>query len=159
MPAKIQSITLLLCCAACLLIFSSCGPSQKQRVEELCEAGTQNTRSGSPEKALSEFNEAIGLDPKNVPAYMGRGTARFVLQDIAGAATDYSTVISLDPTNEPAFLFRAECRYNLKDFTSAMSDLNEAVELDPHDAKALYSRGTARILGCHGKAFRDRRHA
>jgi tetratricopeptide (TPR) repeat protein len=145
MTAKTQPVIVLLSCAGCLWICSSCGPSQQQRVQNLCEAGTHNTQSGSPEKALPEFSEAISLDPKSVPAYMGRGTARYALQDVAGAATDYSTVIDLDPTNEQAFLFRAECRYTLKDFTGAMNDLNEAVELDPHDAKALYARGTARI--------------
>jgi Flp pilus assembly protein TadD len=47
--------------------------------------------------ALSDFNQALALDPNFAAAYNNRGYDRQQLGDIDGALADYEKAISLDP--------------------------------------------------------------
>ncbi|RWD63339.1 tetratricopeptide repeat protein [Mesorhizobium sp.] len=47
--------------------------------------------------ALLDFDKAIGLDPKNADAYLGRSRARTLKGNQAGAAADCRRAVELDP--------------------------------------------------------------
>jgi tetratricopeptide (TPR) repeat protein len=47
--------------------------------------------------AMSDFNKAIRLDPKNENAHFFRGAAKSELKDYRGAIADHSKVIEINP--------------------------------------------------------------
>jgi tetratricopeptide (TPR) repeat protein len=101
--------------------------------------------------AISEFNEAIRNNQRDVCAYCSRGRARYLqdgYENWEWALDDYSVAIFLDPRCVKAYVgrgdaFAAEGRCDL-----SIEAYNEAIRLDPSQAAALREK-------CH-KA-RDRR--
>jgi tetratricopeptide (TPR) repeat protein len=77
--------------------------------------GANDLSHGNYEKAISDYSEAIKLDPKGAQAYNGRGIANY---QIAGSTGD-----STDP------------------YDKAIKDFNDAIRLNPNNADAYHYRG------------------
>ncbi len=59
-------------------------------------------KQGKYEEAINLMDLAIKNDPKNIGAYINRGTNKSALQDFEGAIIDYQKVLELDPHNKLA---------------------------------------------------------
>jgi len=88
------------------------------------------------EKAMSDYNEAIQLNPNLIPAYNHRGKIYAKKGDYNQAIADYSEVIPLDPNDDP---YSQRIVYAIQ----AIVYYREAIRLDPNDATAYYNRGIA----------------
>ena len=66
---------------------------------------------GEHDKAITDFSEAIRLDPKYVNAYIGRGLCWYNKGEYEKAMADYNEAIRLDPEYAGAYLNRGLCRY------------------------------------------------
>jgi len=91
------------------------------------------------DKAISDFTEAIRLDPK-FDAYFHRGVAYAEKGDHDKAISDYTEAIRLEP-NDVAYYNRGLMYDKKRDHDRAISDYTEAIRLNPNYASAYYNRG------------------
>jgi tetratricopeptide (TPR) repeat protein len=83
------------------------------------------------DRAIADFNKAIGLDRKSALAFRNRGDAFANKDDYDRAIADYNEAVRLDAKN--ALAFRSHSR--------AVADFNQAIRLDPKNALAFCNRG------------------
>ena len=95
------------------------------------------------DKAITDYTEAIRLDPKNAQAYTGRGCAYQCKRDWDTAIADYSEAIRLNPKNAEMYCKRGWV-YNCRgDHDTAIADCTEAIRLDPKMADGYEYRAWA----------------
>jgi len=114
------------------------------------------------DRAISDYTDAIRLDPKNASARFNRGRA-YILKgdyDYESAISDFTEAIRLDPNirlQGEALTFRGAA-YALKgDYEHAITDYAEAMRLNPtHPELDLEFRSTAYALkGDYERAIAD----
>jgi len=108
---------------------------------DLVNQGVEVARTGEYDAAIHNFDEAIRIDPKYVPAYDNRGTAEMAKGDLARAMADYDEAIRLDPKDSLAFINRGLIYRSKGDFTRAIADYDRAIQIDPQFSLAYYDRG------------------
>jgi tetratricopeptide (TPR) repeat protein len=70
------------------------------------EAGAGLINQRLYDKAIAEFDLAIGFDPDYAEAYCDRGIARYMNEDYDGAFRDFDLAIEKDPTLGKAHFHR-----------------------------------------------------
>jgi tetratricopeptide (TPR) repeat protein len=80
--------------------------------------------------ALSDYDQAISLQPKSTKAYMQRGTANCVGENYEAALNDFNTAISLGETSADAYRNRAGAEEQLGKKEEAIADLTKALSLE-----------------------------
>ncbi len=88
--------------------------------------------------AISDFDKAIELDPKNTSAYYFRGKTFFMQHNYSRAITNYNKVADLNPSSmkAPVLLERgiAYCKRNREgDMDKGLEDFKQAIEKDKND--------------------------
>jgi lipoprotein NlpI len=94
-----------------------------------------------PDRALSDCNEAIRIEPTYAVAYVNRGNTYLNKADIERAFADFNEAIRLDPKNAWAYNARGNLLKNKGDLDHALADLNESIRLDPNYAMPWFFRG------------------
>ena len=64
--------------------------------------------------AVTDFDEAIRLQPDHAGAYLGRGVAKYALSEYADAIRDFDEAIRLQPDNVDAYDYRDIARRALE---------------------------------------------
>ena len=106
--------------------------------------------------AVKAFDEALRLDPKNVPAHIGRGTAYRLAGKLDQAMADFDEALRLEPRNSEAHRGRGGVWWDKKDFDKALAECDEAVRCDPENSAAYRSRGNVHTAnGEYDQAFAD----
>jgi len=124
--------------------------------EEHFNAGADLHRQGRFEEAITDYDEAIRLDPQLALAYYNRGVAYQSMGQPQRAIQDYDEAIRLDPQYAPAYVNRGIIYRNLGQPQRAIQDYDEAIRLDPQDAPAYLNRGNAYVaLGQPQRAIQD----
>ena len=95
------------------------------------------------DKAISDFDEAIRLDPNYTLAYCNRGNTYSDHGYFDKAISDYNEAIRLDPNYTLAYYDRGNAYYRHGNLDKAISDYSEAIRLDPKYAPAYNNRGNA----------------
>jgi lipoprotein NlpI len=109
-----------------------------------------------PDRALSDCNEAIRIDPTYAAAYVNRGNTYLNKADLDHALADLNESIRLDPNYAMPWLFRGDLYKTRGNFDYALADLNESIRLDPNDAPAYFARGSVYyIMGNNALALGD----
>jgi len=85
--------------------------------------------------------EAVALNPADASAQFLLGSARFGLNDAAGAREALAAAIDLAPESADAQHYFATACARLKDFSAAAAALREAVRLQPDNAEFLAKLG------------------
>jgi len=67
-------------------------------VDDYLTKGSSLVMSGRLKEAISEFDQAVSADPKNIEGYEIRGMAKLQINDLAGARADFETAIRLGAT-------------------------------------------------------------
>ena len=96
--------------------------------------GIDLAKNDNLEGAVSDFSEAIRLDPKFTDAYVQRGQAMFKNGNAERAIADFSQALQIDPRNAPAFKARGMAMLYKGDDDGAIVDLTKAIqyaEIDP----------------------------
>ncbi|MGI0480888.1 tetratricopeptide repeat protein [Geminocystis sp. CENA526] len=108
------------------------------------------------EKAISEYDQAIKLDPNNTLTYIARGVSYGELGEYDKAISDYTKVISLDPNYAVAYNNRGFTYNSLGEYDKAIADYTKTISLDPNYAVAYNNRGGSyNELGEYQKAIAD----
>lgn len=98
--------------------------------------GIAHGQLGKITQAVSDFSEAIRLDPKSALAHYNRGNAYFDLKKLAEAAADFDATVSLDPGFALAFYNRGLIHEKRGDKELAIADFSHALSLDPELSSA-----------------------
>lgn len=95
---------------------------------------------GEYDTAITDYNRAIELNPKEPSVYFSRGLAHFNKQSYTPAIADFDMVIQLDPKEAMAYFKRGNALEKTGNFERALGDYQKAVELDPDNepAKAAF---------------------
>ena len=93
------------------------------------------------DKAISEYNEAIRLEPNNAAYYFARGVAYIDTKDYDKAISDYNEAVRLEPDNAAAYNNRGTAYDEMEKYDKAISDYNDAIKLEPNFASAYHNRG------------------
>lgn len=96
------------------------------------DLGVRYLSEGNYEEAIIAFTAAIEIDPKQAPAYVGRGDAHVLSgemeENLAAAKVDYETAIELDETNAGAYLGLANVYIRQGDYEKALEILRQGSE-------------------------------
>jgi tetratricopeptide (TPR) repeat protein len=111
---------------------------------------------GDHDRAISDYNQAIRLNPSDVNSRSNRGAAYARKRDYDRAIEDYDEAIRLNPNNADAFSNRGVAYARKGDYDRAIQDYDEAARLNPNHANALYGRGNAyRRKGDYDRAIQN----
>jgi tetratricopeptide (TPR) repeat protein len=103
--------------------------AQPTRYDALCELGEIYAIQLEPQRALAEFNKAIGVDPGIYRAYLGAARTQRQLFRYADALNNYKKLIELRG-DHPAYFYEIGQTYaDLNDHRSARQHLLKAIEL------------------------------
>jgi TonB family protein len=91
---------------------------------------------GEYDTAISDYNKAIELNPKEPDVYFSRGLAHFNKSSYAPAIADFDKVIELDPKEAMAYFKRGNALEKTGNFEKALTDYQKTVELDPANEPA-----------------------
>jgi tetratricopeptide (TPR) repeat protein len=91
--------------------------------------------------AISKFNEAIKVNPKEHSYYAARGLAYQEKADLRSAIADFDRAIRLEPKLAENYIKRGDARALKEDYRGAVGDYTEALKLDERNILALMNRG------------------
>jgi len=94
--------------------------------ELYAERGALRLKTKNIKGALSDYSEAIKLDPGNGDYWVGRGAVKEKSNDLQGAIEDYSTALSHSPEYALAFYRRALVKNKAGRKKEACLDLEQA---------------------------------
>jgi tetratricopeptide (TPR) repeat protein len=130
-----------------------------EAIEQFTEAIHRNPRSaaaynnraaarnalGDQEGAISDFSQAIQIDPCDKLALFNRGVIWSHYQGIFDKAIrDFNEVIRLDPEDAAAYISRGNAWSSLGDFDASIADFTEAIDRHCGDTSVYLGRGFAR---------------
>ena len=99
---------------------------------------------GETDRALSDYSDAIRVDPNNSLGYLGRGVLLATRKRAFNRAVeDFDKVLVLEPDNVDALIARGNAYSQLGDNGRALADLDRAIILAPDDPQAYVVRGLA----------------
>jgi tetratricopeptide (TPR) repeat protein len=152
--------------AGCTRIIDDRGEPARSRAAAHFNRGYEWRAKGEHDRAIADYNEAIGLDPNYASAYSGRGAAFHDKGDLDRALADLTAAIRIEPT--PAiYTSRGDVWHAKGDVDRAIIDYGEAIRLDAMSVSAFYRRGLAwrdkdepdRAISDHTSAIRlDPKH-
>jgi len=98
--------------------------------------GIARDKQGDLEGAITNYTEAIRLNPNDATTYNIRGNAYYKQEDLEGAITDYTEAIRLNPNNATAYNKRGNAHYKQEDLEGAIADYKEVLRVDPDHTSA-----------------------
>jgi len=114
------------------------------------DLGVAYQRANLPDRAISEYRQALSHDPEDVPAMYNEATI-FEVRDVPVAIYLYTKVTRLQPDSPTALLNLALLEIGEHDTRAGLADLRRALHLDP----SLESRLPASIKSLLGHSGRS----
>ena len=107
--------------------------------------GAEWTNQGNYDRAITDYNMAIELDPKHASAYYNRALAWSAKGESDRALADYDASLKLNPRDVSAWIGRGAESIAKSDYRRAIADFDEALRLDSVASQAYFGRGRARL--------------
>lgn len=114
---------------------------QKPTWQEQYDLGVRYLSEGNYEEAIIAFTAAIEIDPKQAPAYVGRGDAYVqsgeTEENLTAAQADYEKAIELDESSADAYLGLADVYIRQGYYDKAIKILQQGLEGAERDQSIL----------------------
>ena len=124
--------------------------------EAYVNRGDKSYNQGDYQAAISDYDEAIRLDPKYTRAYYNRGVAKNELGDSEAAISDYDEAIRINPEHAialPQPRKRQSSNWEKAAIFDAISDYESLrTAIRNEYAIAYYNRGNSKIRLGHPEA-------
>jgi tetratricopeptide (TPR) repeat protein/tRNA A-37 threonylcarbamoyl transferase component Bud32 len=126
---------------AALCRYLECAPnSEPLPTAEVYRAlGMARAHLGDAASAADDFTRALGLNPDDPTALVGRGWAYVVLDANSLAERDFDRAVNLDPDDAGALLGRGYVRVKAGSMTDGLRDAETALRANRGDAEFLYN--------------------
>jgi len=95
--------------------------------------------------AITDFTNAIKINPRCVAAYRYRGLAFYHNRQYDEAIADFSKAVSLEPQNATDYCHRGLAKFDNGQEDLAIDDYSKAININPKYAAAYSYRGLARF--------------
>jgi tetratricopeptide (TPR) repeat protein len=95
------------------------------------------------DEAISDYAEAIRIDPNTASAYNARALAYQIKGNTEHTLRDFTEAIRLDANYTTAYRNRGIVYSNIGDFDRAIADFGESIRLEPKSAVSHNLRGVA----------------
>jgi tetratricopeptide (TPR) repeat protein len=128
---------------ACTAVIDTKSVSGRKLAGAYCIRGNDLTEKGELDAALTDLNEAIGIDATYACAYVNRGRVYGLKRNYDRAIEDYDAAIKLDAKMALAYNNRGDAWIHKSEFDRAIADLSEAIRLNPGFVRAFGNRGIA----------------
>jgi tetratricopeptide (TPR) repeat protein len=120
------------------------GDDQRLNVTEACyNRGISRCHEEDYKAAISDFDQAIQLNPKLADAYYNRGLAYAKLEQYQEAIEDYTEALEINPNWADAYNNRGNAYYKLGNHDKAIADYNQALSINPDFTEAHRNRDIA----------------
>lgn len=113
--------------------------------KDLTIRGWEKVRKQDYQGAISDFNQALHINPKDVFAYFSRGQIYTEIGDYRKAEANFTQGLRIDPNNGGLHYGRAKAREKLGDTQGAMQDYRQVLSVNPHNSLAYHIRGYSRF--------------
>ena len=104
------------------------------------ERGSLRMKTRNLTGALTDYSEAIRLNPTEVDYWLNRGIIKEQSNDIKGALLDYKKVLELKPDYEKGWLNHGNASLKLNRLSDAIEDYTIAITYYPEYGLAFYNR-------------------
>jgi lipoprotein NlpI len=129
--------------AGCTALVESGRASAQDRAAGYSNRCWAYSDKGDPDRAITDCNDAVRLDPKLANAYLNRGKAYSDKGDFDRAIGDYNQAIELNPKSSMGYNNLCDAYLDKGDNDRAITHCNQAIRLDPKFAIAYRNRGNA----------------
>jgi tetratricopeptide (TPR) repeat protein len=92
------------------------------------------------DKAITDYSEALKLQPKLIPAYINRGIAWRDKEKYDKAIADFDEAIKLDPKIAAVYFHRGTAWGEKREYLKAITDYDRSIELNPKDLNAFINK-------------------
>jgi len=105
------------------------------------EQGDEHFKAGNLDQAITDYNRALEINPRDAEAYNNRGIAYDDKSQHDQAITDFNRALKINPRLAGAYNNRGFA-YDLKgQYDQAITDYTMALKIDPRYAEAYSNRG------------------
>src|SRR5687767_13934673 len=128
--------------AGCAAVIGDGSEPARSRAVAHFTRGYEWRTKGDLDRAIADYSEAIGLDPRYGLAYHRRGMSFRDKGDLDRALADHTAAIRIEPT-PTVYTSRGDVWREKRDVDRAIVDYGEAIRLDAQSVAAFYRRGLA----------------
>ncbi len=122
-------------------------------------AGRRQYEAGRFTEAITFFEKALEVNPKDAEAYYSIGEC-YALEDNEKAIEAYQQAIKIDPKHDAAYWGLGLCYGEIKDYQKSIDSYKEAIKIEPHNADTHFGLADSyAALGCHQEAIESYQEA
>ena len=107
----------------------------------LLHKAEQYVRQTKYREALTLYDEAIRLEPKNAECWCMRAGAKIEMERYAEAVADCDQALTINPNYADAWSKKSLALYQLGQYVPTLAAATRAVALNANDASAWYVKG------------------
>lgn len=100
-------------------------------------SGMDRAAHGYPEEAVQEFDEALAVNARFVPALREKAAVLIASNKLAEAKAVIDRLLAVDPQNSDAFYLRARLAQKEGDVQGVIQALETSVRIEPANVKAV----------------------
>ena len=124
--------------------------------QALYKDGQELAKQGRQQAAISNYTEALKLNPKKASIYYQRGNSYYSKKAYDNAIKDYTAGIKIKANYKDAYYQRALIYYELDNNEKAITDLTKTLRINPNYTKAYNKRGLIYYeIGDYKNAIQD----
>jgi Tfp pilus assembly protein PilF len=117
--------------------------AQTQSADNYLRQGQEKLQNEEYKRAIIDFTISLEIEV-SIEAYLGRASAKRMLDDFAGAMEDYNSAIELDKKNPILYNNRGNLKDEAGKPAEAILDYDQALRLDSLYQNAYYNRAIAK---------------
>lgn len=130
--------------------------SPQVRTSAYYNRGNAYSDRGQNDRAIQDYDAAIGINPNDADVYNNRGIAYRNKGLYDRAIQDYDKAIEIDPKKARVYTNRGNAYSDKGQYDRAIQDYDKAIEIDPKSARASAARGNVyRSKGLYDRAIQD----
>ncbi|HTS40961.1 MAG TPA: tetratricopeptide repeat protein [Xanthobacteraceae bacterium] len=108
--------------------------------------GIAYAKKGQYDRAISDFDHAIRLDPDSTYAFNNRGAAYARMGRFDVAIADFDEAIRINPSYATTYNNRGIAYAKKGQYERAIEDFDQAIRLDPNDSSSVNNRRLAKQM-------------